>query len=169
MAFWGMISGTLVLPPPPSSTSLTQHLPGGVRPMPARGCICRPLSIDWGDLVSYPWIPLGARQQDPCPASTPSPRKRDTESSPGQTIHFAQFHYSHVQQHYCHFTPFTPKVLSGASTKLCMSGIICQCKQMSFQLLFERTSVGKFLKTKRKVIPRFRFGIEASFTEFSLQ
>ena len=33
----------------------------------------------------------------------------------------------------------------GASTKLCMSGIICKCKQMSFQLLFEPTNVGKFL------------------------
>ena len=30
-------------------------------------------------------------------------------------------------------TPFTPKVTSGASTKLCM----CQCKQMRFKLLFD--------------------------------
>ena len=67
-------------------------------------------------------------------------------------------------------TPFTPRVASGASTQLCMSGIIWKCKQMSFQLLFERTSVSKFLETKRKIIPDFRSDIgEASFTELSLQ
>ena len=36
-------------------------------------------------------------------------------------------------------TPFTPKVISGASTKLCMTVSICQCEQMSFQLPFEST------------------------------
>ena len=40
-------------------------------------------------------------------------------------------------------TPFTPKVTSGASTKLYTTGSICQCKQMSFQLLFESTHIIK--------------------------
>ena len=61
--------------------------------------------------------------------------------------------------------PFTPKVTSGASTKLC----ICQCKQMSFQLPFESTCISKFLESKRKIIPCFRPGIgEASLTELAL-
>ena len=46
-------------------------------------------------------------------------------------------------------TPFTPKVTSGASTKLC----ICQCKQMSFQKPFESTCISKFLESRRKIIP----------------
>ena len=49
-------------------------------------------------------------------------------------------------------TSFTPKVTSGASTKLSMSGIVCECKHMSFQLLFEQTGVGKFLETKRNFV-----------------
>ena len=62
-------------------------------------------------------------------------------------------------------TPFTPKVTSGASTKLC----ICQCKQMSFQLPFESTCISKFLESRRKIIPCFRSGIrEASLTELAL-
>ena len=63
-------------------------------------------------------------------------------------------------------TPFTPKVTSGASTKLC----ICQCKQMSFQLPFESTCISEFLESKRNIIPCFRPGIrEASLTELALQ
>ena len=63
-------------------------------------------------------------------------------------------------------TPFTPKVTSGASTKLC----ICQCKQMSFQLPFESTCISKFLESKRKIIPCFWSGMrEASLTELALQ
>ena len=62
-------------------------------------------------------------------------------------------------------TPFTPKVTSGASTKLC----ICQCKQMSFQKPFESTCISKFLESRRKIIPCFRSGIrEASLTELAL-
>ena len=62
-------------------------------------------------------------------------------------------------------TPFTPKVTSGASTKLC----ICQCKQMSFQKPFESTCISKFLESRRKIIPCFRSGIrEASLTEIAL-
>ena len=62
-------------------------------------------------------------------------------------------------------TPFTPKVTSGASTKLC----ICQCKQMSFQLPFESTCISKFLESRRKIIPCFRSGIrEASLAELAL-
>ena len=56
-------------------------------------------------------------------------------------------------------TPFTPKVTSGASTKLCTTVRICQCKQMSFQLPFESTRINKFLESKRKIIPSFRSGI----------
>ena len=52
-------------------------------------------------------------------------------------------------------TPFTPKVTSGASTKLCTTVRICQCKQMSFQLPFESTLISKFLESKRKIIPSF--------------
>ena len=33
-------------------------------------------------------------------------------------------------------TPFTPKVVSGASTKLCTTVSISQCEQMSVQLPF---------------------------------
>ena len=52
-----------------------------------------------------------------------------------------------------------------------MSGIVYECKQMSFQLLFEQTGVSsKFLKTKKKFIPSLGSGVgEASFTELSLQ
>ena len=46
--------------------------------------------------------------------------------------------------------PFTPKVTSGASTKLCKTGSVCECKQMSFQLLFESTGLSKFLDIKWK-------------------
>ena len=53
-------------------------------------------------------------------------------------------------------TPFTPKVTSGASTKLCTTVSICQCKQMSFQLPFGSTRISKFLESKRKIIPSFR-------------
>ena len=67
-------------------------------------------------------------------------------------------------------TPFTPKVTSGASTKLCTTVSICQCKQMSFQLPFESTCISKFLESKRKIIPCFRSGIrEASLAELALQ
>ena len=45
-------------------------------------------------------------------------------------------------------TPFTPKVTSDASTKLCTTVSICQCKQMSFQLPFEITRISKFLESK---------------------
>ena len=74
------------------------------------------------------------------------------------TLHYITLSFFH--------TPFTPKVTSGASTKLC----ICQCKQMSFQLPFESTCISKFLESKRKIIPCFRPGIrEASLTELALQ
>ena len=67
-------------------------------------------------------------------------------------------------------TPFTPKVTSGASTKLCTTVSICQCKQMSFQMPFESTRISKFLEGKRKIIPGFRSGIrEASLAELALQ
>ena len=52
-------------------------------------------------------------------------------------------------------TPFTPKVTSGASTKLCATVSLCQWKQMSFQLPFESTRISKFLESKRKIIPSF--------------
>ena len=64
-------------------------------------------------------------------------------------------------------TPFTPKVTSGASTELSMSGIVCECKQMSFQLLFEKNKVSvSCWETKRKFIPSLGSGVgEASFAE----
>ena len=59
---------------------------------------------------------------------------------------------------------------SDASTKLCTTVSICQCKQMSFQLPFESTRISKFLESKRTIIPSFRSGIrEASFAELALQ
>ena len=48
---------------------------------------------------------------------------------------------------------------SGASTKLCATVSICQCKQMSFQLPFESTFISKFLESKKKIIPCFWSGI----------
>ena len=58
------------------------------------------------------------------------------------------------------YTPFTPKVTSGASTKLlCTTGSVCECKQMSFQLHFESTRISKFLETNWKIVPSFRSGV----------
>ena len=65
-------------------------------------------------------------------------------------VHSIILHYITLSSFH---TPYTPKVTSGASTKLSMSGIVSECKHMSFQLLFEQTVVGKFLETKRKFIP----------------
>ena len=67
-------------------------------------------------------------------------------------------------------TPITPKVTSGASTKLCTTGSVCECEQMSFQLIFERIGIVKFLKTRRKIVPSFGSCVEeASFAKLSLQ
>ena len=78
------------------------------------------------------------------------------------TLHYITLHYITLSLFH---TPFTPKVTSGASTKLC----ICQCKQMSFQKPFESTCISKFLESRRKIIPCFRSGIrEASLTELAL-
>ena len=88
------------------------------------------------------------------------------------TLHYITLHY--ITLHYITLslshTPFTPKVTSGASTKLCTTVSICQCKQMRFHLPFESTRISKFLESKRKNIPGFRSGIrEASFAELALQ
>ena len=60
-------------------------------------------------------------------------------------------------------TPFTPKVTSGASTQLCTTGSVCECKQMGFQLLFESTGISKFLETKQKIVPSFQSGVKEAF------
>ena len=66
--------------------------------------------------------------------------------------------------------PFTPKVISGVSTKLYTTGSVCECKQMGFQLPFEITRISKFLETKRKIVPSFRSGVgEASLAKLALQ
>ena len=79
---------------------------------------------------------------------------------PLNILHYITLHYITLSSFH---TPFASKLTSVASTKLCMSGIICKCRQMSFQLLFERTSVGKFLETKRKVIRSFRSFFHRTF------
>ena len=49
----------------------------------------------------------------------------------GITLHYITLHYRHFTRH-LHLN-----VTSGASTELCTTGSVCECKQMSFQLLFE--------------------------------
>ena len=88
------------------------------------------------------------------------------ENNYGMTLNFT-LHYITLSLFH---TLFTPKVTSGASTKLCTTVSICQCKQMSFQMPFESTRISKFLEGKRKIIPGFRSGIrEASLAELALQ
>ena len=81
------------------------------------------------------------------------------------TLHFITLHYLYFTRH-LHLT----LPCSGASTKLCTTVSICQCKQMSFQLPFESIRISKFLESKRKIIPSFRPGLgEASLAELALQ
>ena len=50
------------------------------------------------------------------------------------------------------------------------TGSVCECKQMSFQWLFESTGISKFPETNRKIIPSFGSGVgEASLAELALQ
>ena len=74
-----------------------------------------------------------------------------------------------LELHYITLSLFHTPVTSGASTKLCTTVSICQCKQMSFQLPFESTRIIKLLESKRKIIPSFQSGIrEASLAELAL-
>ena len=53
----------------------------------------------------------------------------------GLQFHDETLHYITLSSFH---TPFTPKVTSGASTKLRTTGRVCECKEMSFQLLFQK-------------------------------
>ena len=91
-------------------------------------------------------------------------------SSTKNNTYFRHCRFTHYITLSSFHTPFTPKVTSGALAKLCTTFSVCECKQMSFQLLFESTGISKFLDTKWKIVPCFGSGVgEASFTELSLQ
>ena len=54
---------------------------------------------------------------------------------------------------------------SGDLTKLCTTENVCECKQMSFQLLFERTGIGKILETQRiKIVSKLWVRRRRSFS-----